>query len=86
MKLHKSDHNGGEMNNEERIVRLETIIENINGTLGRFDKRFDSIDKRFESLDEKITSLNNRIWSNFLWVMSAFAGLFAMIAHALHWF
>lgn len=98
MKLRKyTKHDGGDMNNDQKIVRLETIIENIHETLQRFDRRFDSIDTRLQSLDDKISKeanrldakisrIESRLWTNFLWIMSAFAGLFAIIARSLHWF
>jgi chromosome segregation ATPase len=38
----------------ERIVRLETIIENINSTLLRMDKRFDTLETKIDQLDNKI--------------------------------
>jgi exonuclease VII small subunit len=51
----------------ERVVRLETIIENIdrrfdrleeslNKTFANIDKRFEQIDKRFEQLEYKFDS------------------------------
>lgn len=82
---------GDDMKNdhESRLTRLEVTIENINGTLGRIEKRFDQIDKRFDLMDQKIDSkfdsLNNRIWFNFYWMIGGFATILGVLAHGLHW-
>jgi hypothetical protein len=46
MKTHRPPSN----DHESRITRLEVIIENINQTLIRMDKRFDSIDDSIRDL------------------------------------
>jgi len=65
--------------------RFNAVDEKINSLEKKMDKRFESIDKRFESIDKRFDSLENRVWSNFIWMMSGFAGLAGLIAHAQHW-
>lgn len=61
---------------ESRIVRLEVVIENINQTLTRMDKRLDTIEK-----DAK---------DNFKWMVSTMIGfaviLCGIMAKGFHWF
>lgn len=47
MKAHKIEET--KMNNETRLVRLETIIESTQKTLERLDKRFDGLELKLEA-------------------------------------
>ena len=73
MKTHKIGEN---MKEETRIALLEQSIGHINETLLR--------------LESKIDKLDGKLDSRFIWLITmgigAFAGLFGMMAHAMHWF
>jgi len=60
---------------ETRLSLLEQSINNINETMKRFEKRFDTlenkIDSGFVSVNKRIDEVNNRIWKNFYWLVSA---------------
>lgn len=61
---------------ESRIVRLEVIIENINNTLMRLERRLDTIEKDVKD--------------NFKWTITTMIG-FALVlcgcmAKGFHWF
>lgn len=83
-KMSKEEKNSSyiHQDHESRITRLEVVIENINSTLARMDKRLDSIETK---MDEGFRSVNNRIWNNFYWMVAGFASILATIAHAQHW-
>jgi len=82
------------MTEETRIALLEQSIGHINETLIRIEKRFDSLEndikQGFGRLENKIDRLENKVDSNFKWLLGiyfgGFAGLFGMMAHAMHWF
>lgn len=61
---------------ESRITRLEVIIENINHTLIRLDKRMDVIEKDIKD--------------NFKWTITTMIGfalvLCGIMARGFHWF
>lgn len=60
---------------EVRITRLEVIVENINKTLERIEKRLDVMDCRIDS--------------NFKWllgiIIGGFGSMLAIMAHGFHW-
>ena len=65
--------NGIAMDNESRIVRVETVIDHIQYLLERIDKRFDGLDskmgERFEKMDSCNREMNNRLDSTMRWMM-----------------
>jgi hypothetical protein len=65
--------NGLAMDNESRIVRVETVIDHIQYLLERIDKRFDGLDtkmsERFEKMDNCNRELNNRLDSTMRWLV-----------------
>jgi uncharacterized coiled-coil protein SlyX len=75
------------MTEETRIALLEQSIWHINETLVRIEKRLDTIDSDMKT---GFNRLDSKIDSKFIWLISfgigAFAGLFGMMAHAMHWF
>ena len=60
---------------DTRLALLEQSIININDTLKRFEKRFDSLENKIDSgfgeINKKFDAVNNRIWSNFFWIIGA---------------
>ena len=65
-----------------RLALLEQSITNINDTLVRFEKRFDSIDNEFKGI-------RNEMKSDFRWLVTIFGGLLlglcGIMAHGFHW-
>lgn len=65
--------NGIAMDNEPRIVRIETVIEHIQYLLERIDKRFDSFDvrmsDRFEKMDNCNREMNGRLDATMRWIL-----------------
>jgi len=58
----------------DRLIRIETKIEEI-------DKRFEQIDKRFEQIDKRFDDVNKRFGDmmSFMWILaSVFGGLVAV--------
>jgi predicted nucleic acid-binding Zn-ribbon protein len=51
------------MKEDTRIALLEQSINNINETMLRLDKRFDSIDRRFENIDKKFENIDKKFYS-----------------------
>ncbi len=49
------------MDNDSRMIRVETIIEHIQYMLARMDKRFDGMEEGFDKLDKKIDALEVRL-------------------------
>lgn len=82
--------NGISMDNEARIVRVETVIDHIQYLLERIDKRFDNLDskisERFEKMDTCYREMNSRQDSNLRWMigigitalLSVFAAIIAL--------
>lgn len=86
--------------NTTRIALLEQSIGHIGQSLLRIEKtltdgfnrvddeikRLDAkIDNRFDSLSGRMDSLNGRLWQLFFWMIGGFAGILALLAHAVHW-
>jgi len=44
----------------DRLIRMETILEQHDKRFESIDKRFESIDKRFESIDKRFESIDRR--------------------------
>jgi hypothetical protein len=73
MSSHK---NGGILqDHENRITRLEVVVENINQSLIRIER----------TMEQGFKDVNNRLWTNFFWMVGGFAGVLGLIAHALKW-
>jgi hypothetical protein len=53
---------------ETRLALLEQSINNINETMKRFEKRFDTLENK---IDTGLKDINNRLWSNFFWLIGA---------------
>lgn len=64
MKLRSAGEKG--MNNESRIVRVETVIEHIQYMLDRIDKRFDKADENMVALRKDITQTAMRTDDNLI--------------------
>lgn len=54
MEAHQETHR--RMNNESRIIRVETVIEHIKYMLERTDARFDALDDKMSKLSTKFDS------------------------------
>lgn len=82
-----------QMNNESRIVRVETVIEHISYMLDRIDKRFEALDQKLEvkftlleereaTIDKKIDATINRLEqkvdTNFKWIVGMMITLFVL--------
>lgn len=83
------------MNNESRIVRVETVIEHINFMLERTDKRFDKIENDIAAYRKEVNggfdTVNAKIDSTTKWLigigLSSFVsviGIIVNIAMKLH--
>ncbi len=64
MKAHKFE--DGKMNNESRIVRVETVIEHIHYMLEKIDKRFDQVDENTNLLRQEMKEGFNKVDNRFL--------------------
>lgn len=74
---------GTTMSNDERIAVLETTNAHILDSLARIENRLTAIDNDIKT---GFKDVNNRMWSNFIWMITALAALFAVMAHGFHWF
>jgi hypothetical protein len=61
-----------------RVAVLEQIAREVRDGLLRIDQRLDRI-------EDKIDKLNSRIWTNFYWMLGAFAALLGVMAHGFRW-
>lgn len=64
---------------DNRLTRLEVVIESINETLKRLDSRMDRIESKLDKLED-------RLWTHFYWTITGFTGTWVMLAKVLHWF
>ncbi len=80
-KMKQQAYNNGFNDHESRITRLECTIENINATLGRFEKRFDKI-------DDQLVAIKAESSTQFRWVIGIIVTSFIapIILKLLHWF
>lgn len=46
----------------DRLIRLETKLEEIDKRFEQIDKRFEQIDKRFEQIDKRFDDLKTFLW------------------------
>ena len=50
---------------------------------------FAKADQRFEKVDQEMKQgfrdVNNRMWTNFIWTITGFVSILALIAHVFHW-
>ena len=71
---------------EQRVSRVEGVVEQINERLGSIDRRLDNMERRIDGLDQKIdglaqrmddqkSELTHRMDSHLHWVLG---GMFAM--------
>lgn len=67
---------------ENRITRLEVVIENIAQTLSRLEGKIDGLDS---DMKQGFKDINNRLWTNFFWMVGGFAGVLGIVAHAMKW-
>lgn len=71
-----------EMNNESRIVRIETVIEHLTYILDKMDKRADITDKKIDDLridmKQDFVSVYKKVDSNFKWLVSIIISLFLL--------
>jgi hypothetical protein len=76
-----------------RVAVLETTVSHINETLARIETKMDynfdylnkKMDSKFEALENRFTKIDNRLWSSFMWTVTAFAGVFLMLAKIKGW-
>lgn len=76
---------------EKRFDKIDAQFELLQNDMkfrfGSFEKE---THKQFERLENKIERSDSKSDSRFIWLLSfgigAFAGLFGMMAHAMHWF
>ena len=75
---------------EKRFDKIDTQFELIQNDM-KF--RFERVEKRLDTIDSDMKTgvlhLDSKIDSRFIWMLSfvagGFAGLFGMMAHAMHW-
>ena len=71
-----------EMNNESRIVRIETVIEHIQYMLDRIEKRFDKTEEMLLEIKkenkESVIRLDSKLDSNFKWIVGTIITLFIL--------
>lgn len=46
----------------DRLIRVETKLEEIDKRFEQIDKRFEQIDKRFEQIDKRLDDLKTFLW------------------------
>ncbi|MBO3801748.1 MAG: hypothetical protein JTT12_05470 [Candidatus Brockarchaeota archaeon] len=54
---------------EERVTRLETIVENLEGRVETLEKNITEMDKKLDTLLSEMNNLNNKIaytWIKFM--------------------
>ena len=82
---------------EVRLALLEQSINNIDATLIRFEKRFDSIDNEFKDIKTEFKEVRKEMKSDFRWIfgltlglggtgLGFILGLGGIMAHGFHWF
>ncbi|NSW45239.1 MAG: hypothetical protein HPY79_05445 [Bacteroidales bacterium] len=59
---------GFTQSDRERLIRIETILE-------QHDKRFESIDKRFESIDKRFEESRSDMNTHFGWLIALFTAI-----------
>ena len=62
------------LEDRDRLIRLETKLEQIDTRFEQIDKRFEQIDKRFEQIEKRLDQLINI----FIGIVAAFAGIVAV--------
>lgn len=62
------------LEDRDRLIRLETKLEQIDKRFEQIDKRFEQIDKRFEQIEKRLDQLVNI----FIGIVAAFAGIVAV--------
>jgi hypothetical protein len=68
--------------NDTRIALLEHSVAHIDQTLVEIKQALIALDRK---IDTKIDSVNNRIWTIFIFMISGFAAILAVMAHGFHW-
>ena len=73
--------------NEERLIRLEEGLKNLNIRFDDMNRRFDDINKRFDDMNKRIDDMNKRIdnlQGFMLWGFGiTFSGMFILIGFIL---
>jgi predicted nuclease with TOPRIM domain len=64
---------------DTRVALLEASISHVNDTLVRLEKKFDKIDDQFNEVKKEMRY-------DFKFLLTAIAGLAAVMAHGFHWF
>jgi len=59
----------------DRLIRMETILEQHDKRFESIDKRFESIDKRFESIDRRFEELRTDTNTRFGWLIALFTAM-----------
>lgn len=77
-------------NIDQTLLRFENKVTNLESNLGikidKIDLKMESrIDYLSKKMDTGFNSVESRIWNLFFWGIGAFAGVLALIAHALKW-
>jgi hypothetical protein len=71
----------------QAITKLDKRFDDLDKKL---DKKFDAIDRKFDGVDKKFEGIRKEMKSDFRWMLTIVAGLFAtlggIIAHGFHWF
>ena len=69
------------LEDRDRLIRLETKLEQIDTRFEQIDKRFEQIDKRFEQIDKRFEQIEKRLdqlINIFIGIVAAFAGIVAV--------
>ena len=79
--------NHSDFNSDVRLALLEQTNEHIYEVLNRIEKSLNKIDDKFEN---KLDKLNSKVDAHFYTLITlyigGFAGMFAIMAKAVHWF
>lgn len=67
------------LEDRDRLVRVETKVEQIDKRFEQIDKRFESIDKRFESIDRRFERLENVMMWGFGLLFTTMVGMVGFV-------
>jgi len=67
------------LEDRDRLIRVETKIEQIDKRFEQIDKRFEQIDKRFEQIDRRIERLETTMMGGFGLLFTTMIGLVGFV-------